>query len=58
MISHFQVSYDRVIYECEACGRLWIEMDDDHCAPYLPETDARHVLWSRRNHNPYGYLDE
>lgn len=58
LIFDFWTDYKRVIYECEECGRLWVEMDENHFVPYLPETDRRHVLWSRRNHNPYGSLDE
>jgi hypothetical protein len=58
LIFPFWNNYDRVIYECEECGRLWVELEGNRFAPYLPETEARHVLWSRRNHNPYGYLDE
>lgn len=58
LIFPFWTNYDRTIYECEECGRLWVEMDGNHCVPYLPETDTRHVLWSRHNHNPYGDLDE
>lgn len=58
LIFPFWNNYDRAIYECEDCGRLWVEMDDNHFVSYLPETDTRHVLWSRHNHNPYGYRDE
>jgi hypothetical protein len=54
----FWNNHDRTIYECEECGRLWVHMENGYFAPFLPETDARHVLWSRHNHNPYGYLDE
>jgi hypothetical protein len=57
LIFPFWNNYDRAIYECEDCGRLWVEVED-HFVSYLPETDTRHVLWSRHNHNPYGYLDE
>lgn len=58
LIFPFWNNYDRIIYECEKCGRLWVEMDDGRYTSYLPETDTRHVLWSRHNHNPYGYHDE
>jgi hypothetical protein len=54
----FWSNYDRVIYECDRCGRLWFDIGHNHFVSYLPETDTRHVLWSRHNHNPYGYLDE
>jgi hypothetical protein len=50
--------YDRAIYECERCGRLYVEVENGRVVPYVPETDQRHVLWSRHNHNPYGYLDD
>jgi hypothetical protein len=58
LIFPFWSNYDRIIDECEECGRLWVELEGNRFAPYLPETEARHVLWSRRNHNPYGCLDE
>jgi hypothetical protein len=58
LIFPFWNNYDRAIYECEDCRRLWVEMDDNQLVSYLPETDTRHVLWSRHNHNPYGYLAE
>jgi hypothetical protein len=54
LIYPFWTNYDRTIFECEACGRLWVERDDGTFAPYLPESDTRHVLWSRNNHEPYG----
>lgn len=58
LIDPFWNNYDRIIYECEDCGRLWVEMDNNHFVSYLPETVTRHVLWSRHNHNPYGSRDE
>lgn len=57
LIFHFWNNYDHSIYECEMCGRLWVETDGNMMVSYLPQTDVRGVLWSRRNHNPYGYLD-
>ncbi|MGH2502310.1 MAG: hypothetical protein ACRDID_07315 [Ktedonobacterales bacterium] len=36
----------RLVYECEECGRLWVE-SGDHYVSYAPETDTRHVLRSR-----------
>jgi len=53
--------YERTIYECDECGRLWVELEpreSNHYAPYLPETEARHLLWSPHDHNPYGLLKE
>lgn len=58
LIFPFWSNYDRVIYECEICGRLWVQLGDNSYVAYQPETHERHVLWSRHNHNPYGYLDE
>lgn len=58
LIDPFWNNYDRIIYECEDCGRLWVEMDNNHFVSYLPETATRHVLWSRHNHNPYGSRNE
>lgn len=41
----------RLIYECESCGRLWIqkhaEYDKNIFASYLPESDERGVLRSQ-----------
>ena len=54
----FWNNYDRTIFECEQCGRLWVETDAPSpqrpFVAYLPETEMRHVLWSQHNHNPYG----
>lgn len=62
LIDPFWNNYDRTIYECEQCGRLWLPLGNDYrnlrWVSYLPETDERHVLWSQHNHNPYGDLDE
>lgn len=54
VIFPFWNNYDRVIYECERCGRLWVETKDGSFVSYLPQTDLRNVLWSHHNHNPYG----
>lgn len=58
LIYPFWTNYDRTIFECEVCGRLWVQVDRTRFVAYQPETDTRHVLWSRHNHNPYGNLDE
>jgi hypothetical protein len=66
LILPFWNHYDRVIYECEECGRLWVEVEEKAnefvgitYVPYAPETDTRHVLWSRHHHNPdWGKADE
>jgi hypothetical protein len=62
LIFPFWNNYDRSIYECEQCGRLWVQRESvaraNAYAPYVPESDTRHILWSRHNHNPYGYEDE
>ena len=62
VIFPFWNNYDRPIYECEQCGRLWLQLGTNHrnirWVSYLPEADERHVLWSQHNHNPYGDLDE
>lgn len=36
----------RLVYECEECGRLWVQ-SGDHYVSYAPETATRHVLRSR-----------
>ena len=38
--------YQRVIYECENCGRLWVQTAGNRWAPYKPETSERHVFRS------------
>lgn len=38
--------YGRLVYECEECGRLWVQ-SGDHYVSYAPETATRHVLRSR-----------
>ncbi|HKV84584.1 MAG TPA: hypothetical protein VJN88_08510, partial [Ktedonobacterales bacterium] len=61
LIFPFWNNYDRDVYECERCGRLWLPLGkprNRRWVSYLPESDERHVLWSQHNHNPYGYLDE
>jgi len=39
------------MYECEQCGRLWIQPDParNELVPYLPETNQRGILKSHRN---------
>jgi hypothetical protein len=44
--------YERTLYECDDCGRLWVEVDDQHYASYLPEGDERSVLQSLHHHPP------
>lgn len=59
LIFPFWNRYDRQIFECEQCGRLWVQYESERrFVAYMPESDKRHVLWSRHNHNPYGELDE
>jgi hypothetical protein len=59
LIFPFWNNYDRTIYECVQCGRLWVQLDGANSyAAYMPESEKRHVMWSRHNHNPYGYEDE
>lgn len=51
LISYLDV-FSRLIYECENCGRLWIqkhkELDHNIYSSYLPEMDIRGVLKSQR----------
>jgi hypothetical protein len=48
----YPVAFGRHIYECENCGRVWIqkhaELDHNLYASYLPEGDIRGVLKSQR----------
>jgi hypothetical protein len=45
-------TFRRVIFECENCGRVWIqkhrELDHNIYASYWPESDVRGVLKSQR----------
>jgi len=43
------VAYERRMYECEACGRLWVQThpDKNEYVTYLPEDAARGVLRGR-----------
>ena len=54
----FWNNYQRIMYECEACGRLWVETNTGAFAPYLPETETPHILWSRDHHLPTGRVDK
>lgn len=48
LIDEFWYRFERCLYECEECGRIWIQRDDDIFVPYLSETDVRSILASRR----------
>lgn len=50
LIWPFWNKHDRDIYECESCGRLWVQVEGNHFAPYLPETETRSLL--RSLHSP------
>ncbi len=50
--------YDRMIFECEACGRLWVGLEGNNWVSYLPETATRSVLWLHRNDSPHSERDE
>ena len=43
-------AYSRTIYECEQCGRIWIQSKDknEQFFPYWPEEDERGILRSIR----------
>ncbi len=42
--------YERTMYECEVCGRLWIETEthSNNFVSYLPETPTRGIFKSQR----------
>ncbi len=46
-----RVGFGHTMYECEQCGRLWIQPnpEKDRYVSYLPETETRGVLRSRRS---------
>lgn len=58
LLGAFYEDYERTIYECESCGRLLVQTEGNRYESYLPETDARHVLRSRRHHDPSSNPDE
>ena len=45
----FQAKFGRFLYECEECGRLWVQYDRrrNRYTSYLPETEIRGVLRSQ-----------
>lgn len=51
----FLFIHDRLMYECEQCGRIWIQtnLDENHMhlySSYRPESDFRHVLRTEERH--------
>ena len=42
--------YERTMYECEVCGRLWVETEihSNNFVSYLPETSIRGIFKSQR----------
>jgi hypothetical protein len=52
VIFPFWQRYDRALYECEACGRLFMEGAVNEWISYLPEDPDRHVLASRFHSYP------
>ena len=41
--------YERTMYECEVCGRLWVETEvhSNNFVSYLPETSIRGIFKSQ-----------
>jgi hypothetical protein len=56
VIFPFWNRYDRALFECEACGRLFMDGTINSWISYLPEDPDRHVLASR--FHPYPPDDE
>ncbi len=48
-IASFQGRFGRFLYECEECGRLWVQYDRRRnlYTSYMPETEIRGVLRSQ-----------
>ena len=48
-IAGFHARFGRFLYECEQCGRLWLQYDprNNLYASYTPETEIRGVLRSQ-----------
>lgn len=45
------ITLDHDLYECEHCGRLWVQVNPDanQFVSYVPESDMRGVLRPQRN---------
>lgn len=53
-LTSIRVAFGHTMYECENCGRLWLQLvpGKNNYVPYLPETEARGVLVSRKRETP------
>jgi hypothetical protein len=54
MFARYHIGFSHIMYECEQCGRLWIQPQpgENSFVSYLPETDTREVL---RSHGRWEY---
>jgi hypothetical protein len=61
LLTGLKMRSGRLIYECESCGRLWIqkhaEYDKNIFASYVPESDERGVLRSQHEERKKGEGD-
>jgi hypothetical protein len=48
ILGHYHIGHFRVLFECENCGRLWLQVNprENTVVSYLPESDTRGVLRS------------
>ena len=46
LFSHPTFNFGRTLYECEECGRIWMQAgpDKNMLVPYLPESASRGIL--------------
>jgi hypothetical protein len=49
-IGAFEAVFSHEMFECEKCGRLWVQPDErtNEFLPYLPEEETRGILQSKR----------
>ncbi len=50
-LTGIRVAFGHTIYECENCGRLWLQRipGKNSYVPYMPETETRGVLKSQKS---------
>lgn len=51
ILASIRVAFGHTVYECENCGRLWIQLipEKDSYVSYIPEAEARGVLRSQKS---------
>jgi hypothetical protein len=52
LLTSVLIRFSRVLYECEECGRLWLQAEGNQFLPFLPEQPQRGVLKKARDQAP------